>query len=106
LSGLRGGDLFGQWLAQVFFGSMFVLCFYVGTGAVVGALTRDELTWEPLTWSDTLDFRFQLGIWVAIVFFGVARFLTYIDQRIRMEGWEVELHLRSVGLAQEEAARW
>ena len=32
-----------------------------------------------------------------VAFFAVARFLAYIDQRIRLEGWEVELRLRAVG---------
>jgi hypothetical protein len=106
LSGLRGGELFGQWLAQLFFGTIFVLCFWEGTGVALSALTTDKMTWETPSWADALGPRFQLGVWLAVVFFGVARFLNYIDQRIRMEGWEVELHLRAVGNALEEAGRW
>ena len=48
----------------------------------------------------------QLGIWIVVAFFGVVRFLTYIDQRIRTEGWEVELRLRAAGLALEDTERW
>jgi hypothetical protein len=106
LSGFRGGDLFGQALALLFFGILFVLCFWMGTGAALSALTTTELTWETPGWADAIGLRFQLGVWLAIVFFGVARFLTYIDQRIRIEGWEVELRLRGAGKALEEASRW
>jgi hypothetical protein len=106
LSGLRGGDLFGQWIALLFFGMLFVFCFWMGTGAAVSALTTTEMTWETPGWADAFGARFQVGVWLVIVFFGVARFLTYIDQRIRIEGWEVELRLRGAGKALEEAGRW
>ena len=106
LCGQRGGELFGQWLAQLVFGAWFVLCFWVGNGQLVRALTSTELTWDEPEWSDLRGFRAQLGIWLAIAFFGVARFLSYIDQRIRQEGWEVELRLREVGRSLEESRRW
>ncbi len=38
---------------------------------------------------------FQCVLWLVAVYFTVARFLTYLDQRIRNEGWEVELALRA-----------
>ena len=34
---------------------------------------------------------FRLGVWIAIAYFAVVRFLSYIDRRIRLEGWEIEL---------------
>jgi hypothetical protein len=34
-------------------------------------------------------------LWIVAVYFTVARFLSYLDQRIRNEGWEVELVLRA-----------
>jgi len=34
-------------------------------------------------------------LWTVVVYFTVARFLSYLDQRIRNEGWEVELFLRA-----------
>jgi hypothetical protein len=102
----RGGDLFAQWLAVLFFGAAFVGCFWVGTGAVLRALTTSELTWDQPGWGDFYGLRFQLGLWLAIAFFAVARFLTYIDHRIRKEGWEIELRLGDVGRALEEAQAW
>ncbi len=37
----------------------------------------------------------QLAMWLVVIYFTVARFLSYLDQRIRDEGWEVELRLRA-----------
>ncbi|QDV34201.1 hypothetical protein [Tautonia plasticadhaerens] len=101
LSNERRGELFGQWLAQVAFGSMFVLAFWLASARVLGVF-EGELTWAR----PGLDLVFNawavLGIWVAVAFFAVARFLAYIDQRIRLEGWEVELRLRAVGRTMQE----
>lgn len=105
LSDQRGGDLLGQWLVQLFFGTLFVLGFWAGTGAILQTLLTSEVTWEP-NWSDFFDARTHLAIWVAIAFFAVVRFLTYLDQRIRLEGWEVRLRLRSVGRSLEVDHRW
>ena len=37
----------------------------------------------------------QVVLWIVVAYFTVARFLSYLDQRIRNEGWEVELLLRA-----------
>ncbi len=106
LCGQQGAELFSRWMAQVFFGAVFVLCFWGGSGALVHALADSKVTWDKPVWADLYGFRFQFSLWLTIAFFGVARFLTYIDQRIRLEGWEVELRLRAVGRALEEARSW
>ncbi len=36
-----------------------------------------------------------LAIWLASIYATVFRFLTYLDSRIRLEGWEVELQLKA-----------
>lgn len=99
-------DLALHWLGQFFFACLFLPCFLVGTGAVLNALFRTDLTWDAPALSDLAGIQFQVGLWLTIGFFGVVRFLTYIDQRIRLEGWEVELRLRAAGRALEEAATW
>jgi len=99
-------ELFLHWFGQFFFACIFLLCFLVGTSAVENALFTSELTWDRPTFSDLAGVQFQVGLWLVIGFFAVTRFLTYIDQRIRLEGWEVELRLRSVGRALEEAGTW
>jgi hypothetical protein len=106
LSGARGSDLFGYWAAEVFFGGLFVICFWAGTSVIQSALFTSQITWDQPGWSDLYGLRLQVAVWVAIAFFGVVRFLTYIDQRIRLEGWEVKLRLQAVGRAMEEAGRW
>ncbi len=91
-----------QWLCQLSFGLVFALCFWMGTGAGISALIKSELTWYRPFLTDSSGLRFQLGVWIAIAFFGVARFLIYIDQRIRSEGWELRLRLQAVGRDLEE----
>ncbi|HEV3005055.1 MAG TPA: hypothetical protein VGX78_11370, partial [Pirellulales bacterium] len=41
----------------------------------------------------------QVAVWIVIGYFAVVRYLSYLDLRIRTEGWEVELTMRA------EAAR-
>ena len=38
-----------------------------------------------------------LATWIVIGYFAVVRFLSYLDLRIRSEGWEVELAMRAEG---------
>ena len=106
LCGQQGAELFLQWLAQLVFGAVFGACFWVGSGALVHALASSEITWDEPAGADLYGFRFQCALWLTIAFFGVVRFMSYIDQRIRLEGWEVALRLRSVGRALEEARSW
>ena len=103
LSRGRSGEFVLLWLAQLMFGLLFALCFWIGTGAGISALIKSELTWYRPFLTDSSGLRFQLGIWIAIAFFAVARFLNYIDQRIRTEGWELRLRLQAVGRDLEEA---
>jgi hypothetical protein len=105
LCGDRGGKLFGQWLAQFAFGGLFIACFWLAAGTFGHAMVA-ELTWEFPEWSSLYDIRTQIALWTAIAFFAVARFFTYIDQRIRLEGWEVELRLRAVAATLEDSERW
>jgi hypothetical protein len=97
LSRGRTGEYFMQWLGQLAFGTVFALCFWAGIGTATSALFKSELTWSRPFLTDMGGIRFQLGVWIAIAFFAVARFLIYIDQRIRSEGWELRLRLQAVG---------
>jgi len=102
----RAGELFALAWLQV--AAIFVFAFvsHVATGRLGEALFSEPLTWDVPAASAYSGLRFQLPIWLGVAFFAVARFLAYIDQRIRLEGWEVELRLRDVGQAMEEARRW
>ena len=44
-------------------------------------------------------FHYPLALWLVVGYLTVVRFLAYLDLRIRREGWEVELMMRT------EAAR-
>jgi hypothetical protein len=101
----RAAELFARALAQLFFGILFVFAFWFASGQF-SRLLLGGWSWDELTWPSLYDWQTQLGVWLVISFFGVARFLTYIDQRIRLEGWEVELRLRQVGVALEDTGAW
>ena len=82
-----------------FFGAVFFggLLFFMLDGAqtfILGVITG---YWS---WNDAFDLlRMQLSLWCVGLFMAVFRFLSYLDNRIRIEGWEVELRLKA------EAAR-
>lgn len=100
LTGDRTGELLGQWVAMLGFGGGFALSFWYVTEKI-GAMFRNDSVWEQPDWAGVVGGRGVLGIWIAVAFFAVVRFLTYLDQRIRLEGWEVELRLRAAGAALE-----
>ena len=93
----RGGEFLGQWLARIAFGLAFIICFWYGSRVLLDALTTSTLTWRPVEEAPIADPLMQFAVWLTIAFMAVTRFFGYIDQRIRLEGWEVELRLRAVG---------
>lgn len=112
LSGDRGADLFALWISQIAFGALFLVCFRIAVGSLWNLILRGTLTTGIPDFDDeavTMDFLSgpitQIGAWILVAFYGVTQFLTYIDQRIRLEGWAVELSLREVGRALEEDGR-
>ena len=106
LSSGRAGPLFWMGVTQVCLTYAFAMAFYVGISRVSEAIVAEDLTWDLPAASALVGWQFQLPIWLAAAFFAVTKFLVYIDQRVRLEGWEVELRLREVGRAMEEARRW
>jgi hypothetical protein len=67
-------------------------------------LIGKELTWANPSFSDLSGVLFQAGVWIAVAFFGVYRFMAYIDRRIRLEGWELDLRLKAVARGLEARA--
>jgi hypothetical protein len=102
----RSGELVLLWLSQLILTYVFACLFFIGVTLIKDALFVEEMTWELPDETSFDSWRFQLPIWISVAFFAVVGFLTYIDQRIRLEGWEIELRLREVGQALEEARRW
>ena len=65
----------------------------------VSALWEDRFQWEPELFVGDLteiDWQLQVSYWLVIVFLTIFRFISYLDCRIRREGWDVELKLRSL----------
>ncbi len=89
-----GGDMFARRLGALLIGMLLTvaltLSFNFARGVLVG---HNQADW----WLAAVEF--PLAYWLVVGFFAVARFLSYLDVRIRREGWEVELSLRA------EAAR-
>jgi hypothetical protein len=86
----------------------FIVC-----SSVVGMLTivalaaigmADSVITGQWSW-DSLWSRLILPttMWMVSTFVVVFRFLSYLDSRIRMEGWEIELRLRAEGQRVQES---
>jgi hypothetical protein len=102
----RSGELFLLGLFQIILTYLFATLFFIGVSAIGQLMVAEQVTWDVPEGSLYAGWMFQTPVWLATAFFAVVRFLTYIDQRIRLEGWEVELRLRAIGEAMQEARRW
>ena len=75
----------------------------------ISSLWEDRFQWSPGEFADGVynpDWQLSIAFWLVIVFLTVFRFITYLDGRIRREGWDVELKLKAQAtlLAQREGA--
>ena len=102
----REGELFFLDMTQPIATLTLAFLAYFGFGRLFQAVLAEPLTWDHFDSTALTGLTFQLPLWIAAAYFAVVRFLTYIDQRIRLEGWEVELRLRAAGEAIAEARRW
>ena len=84
------GELFGRWLAAVILGGL-LLGSIIGTLSFCGTHLLGQQDADGLSRMVML----QLAGWLVAGFFAVVRFLSYLDLRIRREGWEVELLMRA-----------
>jgi len=94
LHGANAGDLFYRAIVAGLIGVLLVLAVY-GTFMFVSGVMRNNWS-QPML---MIRFGLPLAMWITTGYFTVFRFLSYLDVRIRQEGWEVELRLRA------EAAR-
>ncbi len=85
-----GSDLFSRWLCSIAIGALLLVSFWTSIVMTVTLLSGQE-AWEPTT----VTISFSLAMWLAFGYFSVVRFLSYLDLRIRREGWEVELMMRA-----------
>ena len=86
----NGGDLFGRWLLAIAAGVVLTLA--IGRGIEV-------LATQFASWETTQTIRhlvvYPIALWLVVGWMAVVRFLSYLDLRIRREGWEVELLMRA-----------
>ena len=100
-SGLHGAadsDLTGR------FAMLFLFSFLL-TGSFFGSMMLID-SWLNLHASDTAIpavIYLPVSIWMVAGLYAVVRFLSYIDIRIRQEGWEVELQMRTESMRLERA---
>lgn len=99
-----GGEATARMLVQVILATLLVVATWWGASKFVEMMVETYTMTLPEGLTSRLAPR--VALWVAVAFFGIGRFLGYIDQRIRQEGWEVELRLRAAGAALEDVRRW
>jgi len=94
LHGANVGEWLARWIGSCLLGVLLTLSVY-GTMYFFASVAWEDWSQGPLL----IRYLMPLAMWMVAGFFTVFRFLTYLDARIRQEGWEVELRLRA------EAAR-
>ena len=88
LHGAAGGEWFIRWVLACLLGVLLVLATY-GTFFFHVAAPRQDWSQGVLLTCVLLP----LAMWITACYLAVVRFLTYLDARIRQEGWEVKLRL-------------
>ncbi len=89
---LSSSDLFGRFLiCSLLSIPLGFACFslFVSVDSILNIQANMDYSLLPFYW--------MAAIWVVAGFVCVARFLSYIDTRIRQEGWAVELRMRAEG---------
>jgi hypothetical protein len=90
----NAGDLLARWIGTAVLAVLMTAAFTYGFWFLGGTFTNDW-NWGPVM----LAVCVPLAMWLSAGLLCVTRFLSYLDLRIRREGWEVELRMRA------EAAR-
>ena len=86
------GDLFGRWFTVLLISGVWVLCLWLAVKEGFKLLTGEA----PSEYVDNV-WLLPGVLWFVIGYCAVVRFLSYLDLRIRREGWEVELRMRAEG---------
>ena len=92
LHGPHTGDLIARWIVTATITVALVFAIICTVWCAQGALF---FSWNLS--SAFLRLVIPGTMWGVAVFMHVVRFLTYLDTRIRREGWEVELVVRAAG---------
>lgn len=92
LHGPSSGDLFSRSLGIALF-AVLLTASVAGSGIFLAGVFFNA--WTPGPWMITCGY--PLCLWLVAGYLAVVRFLSYLDLRIRHEGWEVELRMRAEG---------
>lgn len=87
-----GSDLFGRAITSAIFALLLgISCFsaFVTVDSVLLISNGSTFSLQPYYWI--------IALWMVAGFIAITRFLSYIDVRIRQEGWAVELRMRAEG---------
>jgi len=83
-------DLVGRWILHSFIAVALVLSIYGSVLFLTGTFSNN---WDQ--GAVYMHVLLPACMWTIAGYFAVVRFLSYLDLRIRQEGWEVELVLRA-----------
>lgn len=83
-------NLFPRWLATAFVSVVLTGALAHGLLAVSGYF-GGSWRWGPIL----VNIGIPATMWVVVMYVTIVRFLSYLDVRIRNEGWEVELQLKA-----------
>ena len=107
LHGPSSADLFVRWCLAAAVGLFLVGLALFTLGLLLGVLIShwwiaidpmdDPVLQYNVTTYDLL-IAYPIALWVVVAWFSIMRFLSYLDLRIRHEGWEVELLMRAEAL--------
>lgn len=97
------GDLFVRWFGSAALAVMLTLVVLLSAITAMGYLVSDwplHFSLDEGSLAPNFDwFKLQVVypacLWLVVAFLAVVRFLSYLDLRIRHEGWEVELLMRA-----------
>ncbi len=90
-----GGDLLGRFMLG---GVLFVL---LACALFFSAMWANQQLFNSVRWSlVNMLVLLPVSLWLTVGLATVIRFLSYLDSRIRLEGWEVELMLRAEAMRQ------
>ena len=84
------GELVSRWLLSV--AAALLLGAVIGGGIYSGLALLFSVRVGHVA---THLYLVPATLWIVVAFFAVVRFLSYLDLRIRKEGWEVELLMRA-----------
>ena len=86
------GELFARWIGACAAGGLLIASLWLSVWFFRWQLFNLP-EWSPVMFTVFLP----VSVWLVVGLFAVVRFLSYLDLRIRREGWDIELMLRAEG---------